>query len=293
MLTVFEFHQKFPDEETCFQFLCDVRWPNGFECPRCNHNEAYILKNSNLMQCKGCKYQVSITAGTIFHKLRHPLLTLLWACYWISTSKKGISAKELQRKLGIKSYQTAWLLSHKIRKAMKSSGQFPIDQDVEFDETFLGISESPNNDHRAVIKAVVEVDPIEKKIGRAYLEHIQSQKSKDIEKFINKTVSLGNVIRTDGKTSYKFLIQDYHHHPYKMYDKKDNETHLPKVHIIVANMKMWLRGTHNHLPFKHSQRYLDEFCFRFNRRWKLDNIFDKLIIKALTTPTVTFAELTG
>jgi hypothetical protein len=293
MITVFEFQNRFPDEVACFEFLFEKRWPDGFQCPRCNHNEAYLLKNRMLMQCKSCKYQVSITAGTIFHKLRHSLSVLLWACFWIATTKKGISAKELQRKLGLGSYQTAWTLLHKIRKAMKSSGQYPIENDVEFDEIFLGISEKPDDDSRAIVKVVVEVGPDKKNIGRAYLEHIQNHKSKDIKIFINKTVALGHVIRTDGSTSYKFLRQDYQHQPLKMYDKRDAEVHLPKVNIVIANLKMWLRGIHNHLPHKHSQRYLDEFCFRFNRRWKLGNIFDKLIVKAVNTPTITYAELIG
>ena len=293
MLTVFEFHQRFPDEDACFKFLFAQKWPHGFQCPECGHTEAYILKNRKLLQCKKCKHQASLTARTIFHKSRQPLLVLLWACYWISTTKKGLSAKELQRKLGLKSYQTAWLLTHKIRKAMKSSGQYPIDQDVEFDEIFLGLSENQDDTRRAVIKVVVEVDPVKKKMGRAYLEHIQSKTSEEIEKFIHKTVVPGNNIRTDGYTSYKFLKQNYNHLPYKMYDKKDNESHLPKVNMVVANLKMWLRGTHNCLPNKHSQRYLDEFCFRFNRRWRLDKIFDKLITRVISTPTITYAELTG
>ena len=102
MLTVFEFHQRFPDEDACFKFLFDQKWPHGFQCPECGHTEAYILKNRKLLQCKKCKHQASLTARTIFHKSRQPLLVLLWACYWISTTKKGLSAKELQRKLDLK-----------------------------------------------------------------------------------------------------------------------------------------------------------------------------------------------
>lgn len=291
MLTIFEFQERFPDEEACFHYFFEKKWPNGFDCPRCHHNQAYKLKKRKLMQCKSCKYQASVTAGTIFHKLRQPLSVLIWACYWIATTKKGISALEIKRKLGFKSYQTAWTLTHKIRKAMKSSGQYPIQSDVEFDETFLGPSEKPDDDRRAVVKTVVETDG--SSMGRAYLEHIQSQKSQEVESFIQKTVAPGVIIKTDGHVSYKILKEQYQHKPHIMYDKKDNEKHLPKVHIVAANLKMWLRGTFNHLPYKHAQRYLDEFCFRFNRRWKLENIFDKLMIRAFITSTVTYAELTG
>lgn len=244
------------------------------------------------MECASCRHQTSVTAGTIFHKLRQPLMVLIWACYWISTSKMGISAKELQRKLGI-SYQTAWTLGHKIRKAMKSSGKYKINKEAEFDEACLGISEKDPEEGRAVIKVVVQVDPEKERMGRAYLEHIQSQLSDDVEAFIKKTVEPGTYIRTDGKKTYLFLKEQYDHQPHKMYDKKDNDIYLRRVHLVIANLKLWLRGIHHHMPCKHSQRYLDEFCFRFNRRWNLENIFEKLMARIVTTTTVTFPELTG
>ena len=288
---VFEFQRRFPDEDACFKYLYDKKWPNGFKCPQCGHDKAYQLEKRKLMQCSSCKYQASVTAGTAFHKLRQSLFVLLWACYWVATTKKGISALELKRKLGLRSYQTAWLLLHKIREAMRSSGRFPLEYNVEFDETFLGLPEDSPNQRRALVKAVVETDG--KYIGRAYLEHLQSQHKKTNQVFINKTVVAGSIVKTDGSPSFKFLKNNYQHLPYKMYDKKDNNIHLPKVHIVFGNLKMWLRGTYNQMPYKHAQRYLNEFCFRFNRRWRLHDIFDLLISRAVNSNTITFAELTG
>ncbi len=291
MMTIFDFQKQFPDDDSCFEYLFKKKWPNGFKCPRCNHDKAYRLEKRKLMQCALCKYQASVTAGTVFHKLRQPLHTLLWACYWVSTTKKGISALELKRKLGFKSYQTAWTLLHKIRKAMKSSGTFPIVSDVEFDDTYLGKKENSTEKKRALINVVVATDG--KTMGRAYLEHLPNQKSNQVKKFVHKTVTPGVTIKTDGNVSYKFMKNEYVHIPMKMYDKKDNNKHLPKVHIVITNLKNWLRGTYNHMPHKHAQRYLDEFCFRFNRRWAVDNIFDKIVVNILINKTVTYAELTG
>lgn len=292
MLSILEFQEQFPDENACFNYLFNMKWPNGFICPRCSHNEAYVIKTRKLMECKSCRHQTSVTAGTIFHKLRQPLMVVVWACYWISTSKMGVSAKELQRKLGV-SYQTAWTLGHKIRMAMKSSGKYKINKEAEFDEACLGYSKEDPEQGRAIIKVVVQVNPDTERMGIAYLEHIQSQFSKDVKAFLNRTVEPGTRIRTDGKKTYLFLKDQYDHEPHKMYDKKDNDIYLRMVHLVIANLKLWLRGMHHHMPHKHSQRYLDEFCFRFNRRWKLENIFDKLMVRALTTPTITFSELTG
>ena len=291
MLTIFDFQIQFPDEDSCVSYLYKKRWSDGFNCPKCQHPEAYYLKTRKSMQCKRCRHQVSVTAGTIFHKMHLPLLKILWACYWITTSKKGISAKELQRKLGLGSYKTAWTLEHKIRKAMKSSGKYPINGDVELDETFLGLLAPSDKKNRAFINVVVETDG--KNIGRAYLEHLLNQSSDQIRTFVNKTVAPGVSIKTDGNTSYKWLKNEYKHKPHKMYDKKDNDKHLPKVHIVITNLKNWLRGTYNSMPGKHAQRYLDEFCFRFNRRWKIESMFDKLIDRAVITKNITYAELTG
>ncbi len=230
-----------------------------------------------------------MTAGTIFHKTRQSLLVLFWACYWMATSKKGISALELQRKLGIGSYPTTWLLQQKIRHAMKSSGKNQIKTTVEFDETFLGNAEDKSvavNSKRAAVKIVVETDG--KTIGRAYLEHLQSDTKETNKTFIEKNVVHGVLVKTDGLTAYKFLSDHYQHKPHKMYDKKDNEKHLPKVHIVIANLKMWLRGTHNHLPYKHTQRYLDEFIYRFNRRGRLHNIFENIMNRIVDTETITY-----
>jgi len=108
-----------------------------------------------------------------------------------------------------------------------------------------------------------------------------------------RRVTPGVNVKTDGNVSYKFLKEKYNHLPHKMYDKKNNNKHLPKVHIVIMNLKNWLRGTYNSMPSKHAQKYLNEFCFRFNRRWKIDNIFEKLMTRAVASKTVTFAELTA
>lgn len=290
MLTIFEFQKKFPDDDSCYQYLYDKKWPNGFSCPRCPNKKAYFLKKRKLMQCTSCKHQTSVTAGTVFHKLRLPLHTLFWTCFWVATTKKGISAKELMRKVGIKSYPTAWTLLHKIRHAMHSSGTFPIESDVEYDDTYLGVKKKSKDNKRALVNIVVETNG--KTIGRAYIEHLPNQTMAQVKKFVHKTVALGVTIKTDGNVSYKFMKNEYVHRPMKMYDKKDNNKHLPKVHIVITNLKNWLRGTYNHLPHKHAQSYLNEFCFRFNRRWTIDNIFDKLVNNILTYDTITYAELT-
>ena len=295
ILTLFEFQKQFSTEEDCFNYLFEYRWPQGFICPKCACTEYYMLSRQKRFQCKQCRHQTSLTAGTVFHKSHQPLRVLFYAIYLIGTSKKGLSAMELRRKLGIKSYKTAWLLMHKIRSAMATSGTFPLDHMVEVDETYVGGYRKGARGRGATNKSLVAVavETNGNTMGRAYLETIASAQSDDLEKFVHDHIALKTEVRTDGLKSYKFLADKYEHSPV-VAKKMGNKSHLlPKVHIVVANLKMWLRGIYNSLPDRHLQLYLDEFTFRFNRRWKLENIFDKLLGRCLNTYTITYAELTG
>ncbi len=295
VLTLFEFQKLFSTEEDCFNYLFEYRWPQGFVCPKCGCTEYYMLQRHKRFQCKQCRYQASLTAGTVFHKSHQPLRVLFFAVYLIGTSKKGLSAMELRRKLGIKSYKTAWLLMHKIRSAMRSSGTFLLSHMVEVDETYVGGyrkgSRGRGAKNKTLVAIAVETNGIT--MGRAYLKTIDSVRADDLEQFVQGHILPKTKVHTDGLKSYKFLKNDYEHIP-TVARQIGNIAHLlPKVHIVVANLKMWLRGTYNCLPTSHLQNYLDEFAFRFNRRWKLENIFDKLLLRCLNTNTITYADLKG
>lgn len=295
VLSLYEFLNRFPSEDECFQYLIEKRWPDGFRCPKCNNHKAYFIEKHRRFQCTACRHQTSVTAGTVFHRLRHPLLTLFWAVYLVATSKKGISAMELQRKLNIRSYQTAWLLLHKIRSAMASSQMFPLTEDVEVDETLVG-GRRPGKrgrgaEGKSLVAAAVETNG--KTMGRAYLETIESASTYNLMSFISRTITPGVKVTSDGFKSYEFLADYFNHVPVTKSTNPSDDESLPKVHIVIANLKMWLRGTYNCLPSKHLQHYLDEFIFRFNRRWKIDNIFDKLLVRCVMAPSFTYADLTG
>ena len=295
VLSLYDFLNQFPSENECFRYLVNKRWPDGFRCPKCGNQKAYFIGEHRRFQCTACRRQTSVTAGTVFHRLRHPLLTLFWAVYLIATSKKGISAMELKRKLDIRSYQTAWFLHHKIRSAMASSQMFPLTGDAEADETFIGGRRHGKRgrgaEGKTPVAAVVETDG--KTMGRAYLETINNAKAENLTSFLSRNLSPGVKITTDGFLSYTSLAANFHHTPRIRSKNCTEDDLLPKVHIVIANLKMWLRGTYNCLPEKHLQRYLDEFIFRFNRRWKLENIFDKLLVRCIETPSFTYADLTG
>ena len=292
ILTIEDFQKRFPSEEACFEYFVHLRWPEGFHCPVCNHDAYYFLYDKQLFQCKSCGRQTSVTAGTVFHRLRHPLSTLLWAIYLVATNKKGISGSELQRKLGISSYKTAWLLLQKIREAMSPKGILKLKTEVEVDETYVGGHRAGKRGRGAAGKTLVAVavESNGKTMGRIRLNTIPSASQEDLVGFIGDQIAPGAVIRTDGLPSYG-NIEGYRHESRKK--SKENPDVLPRLHVVVANLKMWLRGTHNRFPDKHLQRYLNEFAFRFNRRWDVSSIFSILLFRCLTTHTVTYADLTA
>ena len=295
ILSFFEYQEQFSDEEDCFKYLFQLRWPNGFVCPKCGGSEYYMIYKHKRFQCKQCRHQTSVTAGTVFHRSHQPLRILFMAVYLIATSKKGLSAMELRRKLGINGYKTAWLLMQKIRTAMASSGKFLLTRMVEVDETYIGGHREGPRGRGAKDKTLVAiaVETNGSTMGRAYLKTINSLTMTELEQFVKDHVARATKVSTDGHKSYGSLNNDYVHIPVKNSKACSKSDVLPKVHIVVANLKMWLRGTYNCLPAKHLQRYLDEFVFRFNRRWNLENIFDKLLVQCVNTNTITYAELTG
>ena len=136
--TLREFQTKFSSEDACQRYLAVCRWPDGFVCRRCGHRHAYELTKERRWQCAACRHQVSLTAGTILHNTRTPLPLWFWAAYLMTTDKRGISALLLQRQLGLKRYETAWMMLHKLRRAMVNIARAPLRGEVEIDDTWVG-----------------------------------------------------------------------------------------------------------------------------------------------------------
>lgn len=296
VLSLFEFERQFGSEEACFEFLFFQRWPDGFHCPHCGHEEYSFIRTRKLYQCCSCRYQTSVTAGTVFHRSKLPLRTLFYAVYLLATHKKGMSALELQRKLGIRNYKTAWLLLHKLRSAMRDRTFMPLIGTVEVDETYLGGSRHGTPGRGANNKEViaVAVETHGKKMGRSMLKRVPNARRESLEPFVTEQVQAGSTVITDGLMSYNWLPDRYTHDRRPQKDPEDGIKLLPKVHIVITNLKAWMRGTFNRYPApKHLDAYLHEFQFRFNRRWNPESIFEQLLNNCVSYNTVTLADLTG
>lgn len=258
--TVFEFQQRFRTEKEQLDFLIRSRWPDGFVCPRCGHKEYWWKSTRKLLQCKKCRYEVSVTAGTIMHRTKQPIPMWLQAAYMVTTHTPGMSALQFQRQVGLSSYQTAFNMLHKLRSAMVKQERTKLSGTVEMDETYIGSEMHGPPGRGAEGKAIVigAVDLNGKYANRVRLKAIPDVTGATLKKFIQDNIEVGSTIKTDSWAGYSGLE--------KLGYKHVTSGQLTHTHRAIGNLKTWLRGTHHGVSPQHLQAYLNEFTFRFNRR---------------------------
>lgn len=292
-----EFQAQFGSEAACQAYLYACRWPEGYRCGRCGHGEAFALVRRGLWQCKACGYQTSVTAGTVLHRTRQPLTLWFWAAYLVTTHTPGLSALQLQRQLGIDSYETAWVLLHKLRRAMVRPDRERLKAHVEVDETYIGGPEAGLKGGRQLVDKVLVVGAVEvrgRASGRVRLQVVPDASAASLAGFVAANVEPGAVVVTDGWSAYAPLhAQGYRHRPRTQGDRARAAKILPRVHRVFGNLQTWLRGTHHGVGADHLQSYLDEFTFRFNRRRTPMAAFQTLLGLATTHAPTTYKMLYG
>jgi len=265
-----EFQERFGDEAACRTYLAACRWPEGYRCVRCRHPEAFELPRRGLWQCKSCGHQTSVTAGTVLHRTRMPLRLWFWAAYLVTTHTPGLSALQLQRQLGIDSYETAWAMLHKLRRAMVRCGRDALKEKVEVDEAYIGGLEAGLKGGRQLLEKALIVAAVEvrgKASGRVRLQVVPDASAASLTGFVAANVERGATVLTDGWGAYAPLRgMGYRHRPKTQGHPARAGKILPRVHRVFGNLQTWLRGTHHGVGKQHLQVYLDEFTFRFNRR---------------------------
>lgn len=296
-MSLLEFQNRFPNEELCREHLFRIRWPEGYSCPRCGHDEYSHITTRHLYQCRSCNYQVSVTAGTVFHKTRTPLRKWFWMILLMARQKSGVSILGMQHMLEIGSYKTAWLMGHKIRKAMADrDSRYQLGGLVEMDDAFIGPKKSGKRGRgsEGKSKVLVAAESRGLKAGFAFMEHVPEVSRKEILSATKANVALGSAVRSDGWEAYRILGSEGFQHSYVVL-MKDAEglKQLKWVHTLIANIKGNIRGVYHGVAPKHLKRYLGEFCYRFNRRFWSAQLFDRTLFACTATSTITFSELTG
>jgi transposase-like protein len=295
--TIMEFQDRFATEAACLDYLAASRWPQGFICPGCGGHRAWVLGRRHLWECSACSLQTSVTAGTVMHRTLTPMRTWFWAAYLVATHHPGISAKQLQRQLGLSRYETAWLILQKLRRAMVAPERSPLTGEVEIDEFWLGgyaegLKGSRQRGKKALVGAAIEVRGAGS--GRLRLQLLANSWAKTLEAFTNATTAPGAIVHTDGLNSYAGLAKlGYQHRPRKQTDAAPEDQLLPRVHRAISNLKAWMHGTHRGVSNEHLPVYLDEFVFRHNRRGTPMAAFQTLLgLGAIHDPT-TYDEITA
>ncbi|MGH9053219.1 MAG: IS1595 family transposase [Acidimicrobiia bacterium] len=295
-----EFEAWFRDEGACRAYLEMLRWPDGFICPSCGGQKGW-RRSRGLFQCAACAHEASVTAGTIFAGTRTPLRTWFAAAWYATNQKHGVSALGLKRVLGFGSYQTAWAMLHKLRRAMVRPGRDRLSGDVEADETYVGGHEPGAGGRHAGKKAIVAIAvevPEERAIGRVRMARIPDVSGPAITGFIEEAVEPGSVVMTDGWRSYRGLPKRGYVHKPTSISASGDPAHvvMPGVHRVASLLKRWLLGTHQGaVRPQHLDYYLDEFTFRFNRRRSRQRgmLFYRLVEQAVEVAPAPYRDMIG
>lgn len=294
--TLAEFEARFATEATCRAYLAQLRWPDGFRCPKCGGRTAWPVR-AVLWQCGSCGRQTSVTAGTVFQDTRTPLTAWFRAMWWVTNSKAGTSALTLQHLLGLGSYQTAWAWLHKLRRAMVRPGRDRLSGEVEVDETLLGgLGGAQGRSTATKALIVVAAEAVGRGTGRIRMRRIPDGSAPTLQAFIEEAIERGSTVHTDGwdgyervkANGYRHRVSFLHGHP-----ELGSEL-LPRVHRVVSLLKRWLLGTHQGAVSRaHLDYYLDEFTFRFNRRTSRHRgkLFFRLVQQAVAVAPVPYTRL--
>jgi hypothetical protein len=271
-LTPKQFLQAFRTHKQCMEYMFKVKYPNGFACKKCRHDKFYEVEHrGGSWMCQACGYQESAKAGTLFHRSKIRLLDWFRAIYEITVSKGGISATELQFKLGIRAYDTVWGMLHKLRRAMGFRDEkYQLKDTVELDAALFGhqVSATQVKVYLAVESRITSKG--RKASGFAKAQVVDSTNALSARGFVTKNIEPLSEIRTDAGPDLVGLeagAEIVLNAKVMSRNKKELDAHLPWVHKLISNIRSAIIGTHHGVSAKHMQRYLDEYLYRFNRRW--------------------------
>jgi transposase-like protein len=259
--------------------------------------------NQRRRQCAKCRHQVSLTSGTILHRTKTPLTCWFWAAYLMTTDKRGVSALLLQRQLGLSRYETAWMMLHKLRRAMVNTTREPLRGEVEVDDTWIGgeqagLRGSRQLKNRRAALVVVAVEKRGKASGRVRMKVIPDFKAITIISFLAQNVTPGSTVYTDGLKSFAGLSEAGFKHiartqPLRSELRKGAKSAVPLADRAIGNLQQWLIGTYHGVSKAQLQVYLDEFVFRHNRRKTPAAAFQSLLGLGTARKSTKYQQIRG
>jgi ribosomal protein L37AE/L43A len=294
--------QEFSTEEQCQEVLRAQREKEGIICKQCGSTHHYWLKSSKYWQCKDCRFRTSLKSGTYMENSKLPVRTWFLAMAFMTYSKKSISAHELQRQLGYKRYEPIWNMMHKIRQAMGNRDSlYKLEGSVEVDEGYIATETSAKqkdklkrgrgSQKKQNVAVMAESIPLEdpetgkksKSCRYFKMQVLQSHNAEEIDEVIQNNFDEKSIVFSDKSTSYVNISDFVEVHVSEISSKETTVELLPWVHIAISNVKRTLLGIYHKIKGRYLQLYLDEFCYKLNRRYFGDRIFERLLIALIKT----------
>ena len=310
-MTLIEFINEFPNEQSCKSKFKEYREHVGIFCPNCSGREHYWKRDKECYECKQCKYRQGLRANTVMHKSKLPYRYWFLAMHLLTSTKKSFSAKELQRQLGHKRYHPIWHMAHKLREVMgKRDGEYVLSGRIELDEGYFStnvtqeekdnvLKRGRGSQRKSKVLVMAESEFVEspkkgqkpRRVGYLKMSMIEDLKKETINEHVKKLTANATEIDTDDSTSYVDLKEFVPRHNAQVIPPKKVGEILPWVHISISNAKRQLLSTyHNNIKPEFLQKYLDEFyfgfaqhkCYKFNRRYAGEALFNRLLVAGVS-----------
>jgi len=278
-INAIEFNKKFKSNEDCYLYLIEKKWGKGFSCSRCGSRESYKGRTYYHRRCKACGYGESVTANTVFHSMKMPILKAFHMVFRLTAKKKGMSTIELGTEVGVQQ-KTAWLFKRKVQAVMKQDNNDKLDGDVDADETLLG---GHTEHHRgrsleskeAVLMAAEQLS--DGRTGNIRMQQIENFEALTLKFALKDMIHEQATIRTDNHRSYQHLSKEMN---IKTVTSQMGKA-LEELHKQIMQFKNWLRGIHHKCSSQHLHAYLDEYVYRFNKRNARNWIFNDMVNKLM------------
>jgi hypothetical protein len=298
-MKIIEFVNKFSDEQKCKEFYRDLRMKEGIICKKCKSDKHYWLASKWQFQCSSCGFRTTLRSGTVMENSRLPYRTWFFIMLFMTETKKGVSACELQRQLGHKRYATIWSIMHRLRSIMgKRDAMYKLSDMIEFDEGYFekATSEKEKSElkrgrgsqRQANVAVMAESIPLEnletgevsKQCRYFKMKALETHKAKEINDVIIESIELNSAIFTDKSTSYVDISDFMEVHITEKSDRQTTIETLKWVHIAISNAKRNLLGVYHKISGRYLQSYLDEFVYKLNRRY-FESVFSRLVIASV------------
>lgn len=295
-MNLIEFTRHFPNEDACKTHLKFLRERQGIVCNKCGCEHHYWKGFRNGWECKCCGHRTSLTCGTVMHGTKLPLMYWFISIHLLTSTKKTISACELQRQLGHKRYQPVWEMLHKLREAMgKRDSRYTLEGEIELDEGFFTVdydADTPRHRGRgseAKSKVLVMAESmnveyptrrdVQRQVGHIKMQVIENLRAETIDDVVMDSIEPQSTLITDGSTSYTHFGEMVDEHRSQVIQPREVGKVLPWVHIVISNAKREILDVFHSVSNELMQNYLNEFCYRFNRRYC--DKFDRLMVASV------------